>query len=305
MSWRLHILTGETASGKSDLALRWAQQLGGEILSCDALLFYRGMDIGTAKPTQHERALVVHHGIDLVDVSQPWTIKDYVEYAVKVVRDCRQRNCPLVVVGGSGFYLKAFFAPVVDEIKVEPALREELELKLREHGLQELVSELRLLNPQGLGTLDICNPRRVLAALARCRASGKRLDQLQAEFAARTSPFSKELKTLYWLQRPHDVLEQRIEERTRRMLQSGLIEEVQKLLKQGLRLNPSPASAIGYREVIAWLDEGGSSSLETLQQAIVRNTLRLVKKQRTWLRRQVPVDRIIDDTLTAAELFSA
>ncbi|MEY3609437.1 MAG: hypothetical protein RLZZ447_2225, partial [Verrucomicrobiota bacterium] len=172
----LHLLTGPTAVGKTEWALRWAEVHGAEILSCDSLLFYRGMDLGTAKPTPAERARVPHHLIDVCAPDAPMDVARYVDLARAVVADVAARGRPILVCGGSGFYLRAFLGPVVDAVEVPAAVRTEV-AALAAAGAR---ARLRALNPEGLGGLDEANPRRVTRALERCLASGKTLLALQA-----------------------------------------------------------------------------------------------------------------------------
>ncbi|MEI6861749.1 MAG: isopentenyl transferase family protein, partial [Verrucomicrobiota bacterium] len=169
----LHLLTGPTAVGKTELALAWAQEHGAEIVSCDSLLFYRGADIGTAKPTAAERARVPHHLIDVCDITEPMDVTHYLTKSRAAVEDIAARGRAVLVTGGSGFYLKSFFAPVADAVAVPPDLRAAVAAKLAEEGLPALVAELRTLNPGGLGALDTDNPRRVTRALERCRTAGR------------------------------------------------------------------------------------------------------------------------------------
>src|SRR5687767_3257495 len=126
MKPRLHVLTGPTAVGKTEWALRWAEEHRGEIVSCDSLLFYRGMDIGTAKPTAAERARVPHHLIDVCAVTERMDITEYVKLARRAVLEIQARGHEVLVTGGSGFYLKAFFAPVADTIEVPPQIRDQV-----------------------------------------------------------------------------------------------------------------------------------------------------------------------------------
>lgn len=287
----IHVLTGPTASGKTARALDWAERRGAEIVSCDSLLVYRGMDIGTAKPTREELARVPHHLIDLVEPRERYDVQRYVCAARAAVEDIGRRGRPVLVVGGSGFYLRSFFAPMSDEIEVETALREELEARLAGEGLEALVAELRALNPDGLGTLDTQNPRRVLRALERCRATGRQLVELAAAFRAKPSAFADYEIRLEVLDCVPDELEKRIVARVRTMLAAGLVDEVRRLDAAGLRENPSAAGAIGYREVLALLD--GQKPLAALEGEIVRNTRALVKKQRTWFRTQLPPHRLV------------
>ena len=281
----LYIITGPTAVGKTDFALSFAQKKGAEIVSCDASLVYRGMDIGTAKPSQEDRARVPHHLIDLNPVDQPYDIMSYVNDAQIAVADIFARGKCAVVTGGSGLYLKSFFAPVTDSIKVSELVRNEVAKLHTLGGLDRLLEELRLRSPEGLGNLDVNNPRRVLRALERCIASGKGLSELQAEFSALPEPYSEYEKYYILLGRDKECLKQRVLRRADLMLKNGLIEEVEVLLNKGIRDNPSAASAIGYRETIAFLE--GRIERTDLMPSIVQNTYHLLKKQLTWYRTQI------------------
>jgi tRNA dimethylallyltransferase len=285
MKHTLHIITGPTAVGKTEFALNYAEQHEAEIVSCDASLVYRGMDIGTAKPSKGELQKVPHHLIDLNAVHEPYDIVAYVRDAATAVEAILARGKSVVVTGGSGFYLKSFFASVIDVVKVSDAVRQEVAALYASAGLAGLLAELRERSPTGLGNLDVQNPRRVLRALERCIASGKDLPSLQAEFAARPEPYQQYRKHYILLERDKENLRQRVAHRAELMLEAGLIDEVERLIAQGIRQNPSAASAIGYRETIAYLD--GEMQRDELLPAIVQNTLHLVKKQRTWFRTQI------------------
>jgi tRNA dimethylallyltransferase len=287
----LHILTGCTGSGKSDWALAWALERGAEIVSCDSLLFYRGMDLGTAKPPPADRARVPHHLIDILDVTEAMDVTRYVALAREAVAGIVARGRPVIVVGGSGFYLKAFFGPVADAVPVPPALRDAVAGRLAAGGLPALVEELRACNPDGLGGLDTANPRRVARALERCLASGRPLRELADAFARQPGPFDGWKIRLMRLERDPAELNRRIEERVGAMLRAGLVEEVRGLLAAGLARNPSAARAIGYREVIAMTE--GRLAAADLAAEIARNTRALVKKQRTWFRTQLPAQEVI------------
>jgi tRNA dimethylallyltransferase len=283
----LHVLTGPTAVGKTAWALRWAERNAAEIVSCDSLLFYRGMDIGTAKPTAAERARVPHHLIDICAVTERMDVTHFVARARVAVKDVLSRGRGVLITGGSGFYLKAFFAAVADDVEVPAAIR------ARVAGLPvaTAVGELRALNPSGLGNLDIANPRRVLRALERCLASGRTLSGLADDFSRQPSPFADYEVKLTRLDREANDLAQRIDVRVAEMLRSGLVEEVRRLRGEGLDLNPSASRAIGYREVIAMID--GRLPAGDLAAEIARNTRALVKKQRTWFRTQLPPHRVV------------
>ena len=298
----IHVLTGCTAVGKTELALAWAAARGAEIVSCDSLLFYRGMDIGSAKPTPGELTRVPHHLINICEVTEQMDVTRYVEMAREAIAGILDRGRPVLVTGGSGFYLKAFFAPVADDIEVPDGIRAGVRARLEQGGLEELVADLRRLNPQGLAGLDVKNSRRVTRALERCLASGRTLAALREEFVAQPPPFADYEVKLCELVRDRADLEQRIMHRVTTMLQAGLVGEVRGLLSRGLEQNESAARAIGYRETIEVIH--GRKPAGELASAIAQNTRALVKKQRTWFKTQLPPHRQLDAArVTADELF--
>ena len=287
MNRALHVLTGPTAVGKTEWALRWAEANGAEIVSCDSLLFYRGMNIGTAKPTAAERARVPHHLIDVREATERMDVASYVGQARAAAEQIAARGRAVLVTGGSGFYLKTFFGPVADEVAVAVELRAEVAAL----SLREAVARLEKLNPGGLGALDVANPRRMTRALERCVASGKTLAELQAEFARQPGAFADWRVKLVRLDRTREELERRIAQRGAAMLREGLIDEVRRLRAEGFERNPSAAGAIGYREVLAMLD--GKLAEAELAEEIAKNTRSLAKKQRTWFRTQLPAHRVM------------
>ncbi len=288
----LHVLTGCTGAGKTEWAIRWAEANSGEIISCDSLLFYRGMDLGTAKPTPAQRRRVPHHLIDIREVSEPMNAAVFASMARNAAEEIAGRGRPVLAVGGSGFYLKAFLVPVADGLEIPAEVRARVAGLLGAGGLAALVEQLRSLNPEGLGGLDTANPRRVANALVRCLASGRTLAELAAGFARAKPAFAGWEVRLARLDRSPAEIDARIVERVDFMLQAGLVEEVTRLLAAGLRSNPSAAAAIGYRETIAAIE--GRAPIGGLAAAIIKDTRALVKKQRTWFRTQLPPHAVID-----------
>ena len=287
----IYVLAGVTAAGKTEASLAWAERGGVEILSCDSLLFYRGMDIGTAKPTPEELSRAPHHGIDLVPVSQTFDVGSYLAYAKRVVHEIIERGNRVLVVGGSGFYLQSFFASVIDEVEVPPDLRSQVMDWEEREGLKGLVGRLRELNPNGLGELDTENPRRVTRALERCLASGKDLLTLQQNFQTKDFPFRDFSKITWVLDRDDADLEERVRARTSSMWANGLLEEVEALREKGLGSNPSAARSVGYREALLHLD--GKYTSAECQEAVFLATMRLARKQRKWFRSRLPADRTV------------
>ena len=297
----IYLLAGVTASGKSEHALRWAQQMNGKILSCDSIAVYRGMDVGSAKPTSEDRSEVIHHGIDLVDASKLFSVLDYSIYAREVIDSAIDEKKPILVTGGSGFYLQSFLSPVVDRVEVSLEVRQEVEQVNERQGLQGMLTILKKLNPHGLGELDVLNPRRVMRGLERCLTSGKTLLELKKEFEEQEKPYAGFEKRVLWLDRGNEEIKSRIAKRTEQMLENGLLREAEKLVSSGINNNPSASNSIGYRECIACL-KGEITEID-LAKEINNSTRRLVSKQRKWFRKHLGENAsfIINDTSELGE----
>lgn len=290
----IFVITGTTAVGKTETALRWAEENNAEIISCDSTNVYRGMDIGTAKPTPDERKRAVHHGIDLVEPSEKFSVGEYLAFAVPCVADILARGKRVLVSGGSGFYLKSFYAPVTDEIVVPESVKTEVEM-LVARGSDCAEKALRAINPDGAPGFDWKNPRRVARALERCLASGKTISELVEEMNRRVSPFSNYTVRTLLLSRTKEDLNTRIESRIKKMLKDGLVEEVRTLSRErGLRPDMPAGNAIGYRETLDWFASGESGGTLALADSIALSTRQLAAKQRKWFRSQIPVDRVIE-----------
>jgi len=285
----LHIMTGVTAVGKTHLAIEWARANDAEILSCDSLLFYRGMNIGTAKPSPEELAAVPHHCIDLVPCSEPFNIGRYIEICRHCLRDLLSRGKKVLITGGSGFYLKSFLAPVIDDLYIPEAIDQEVDQLYRDQGLEAIVTRLRKHSPSDYELIDLQNPRRVIPALKRCMASGCTIGELRNRMNQASSPFEEHRKITLLLERSIESIKEKVYARTRQMLAAGLIDEVRALMEQGIERNPSASNSIGYRETIAVLN--GQLEESELEFEISKNTMKLVKKQMKWFKNQIHIDR--------------
>jgi tRNA dimethylallyltransferase len=226
---------------------------------------------------------VVHHGIDLVDVRDVFSVADYQAYATEVVEQMKGRKVSVLVAGGSGFYLQSFLSPVVDDIEVPREIREEVEQIYANEHLVGIVARLKELNPDGVGTLDTLNPRRVMRGLERCMASGKTILQLKDEFAAKPKAFPKFDKKVLWMDRENEDLGNRISNRTEGMLKEGIVAETEGLLRAGIEGNAPASNAVGYRQCIAFLK--GKLQEDQLLEEINKSTRQLVSKQRKWFRK--------------------
>lgn len=287
----LYIITGPTAVGKTSLSIQWAKANNAEIVSCDSLLFYRGMDIGTAKPKPEEREGIKHFGIDLVECDQPYNIGKYVIESKKWVDDIMSRGKNVLITGGSGFYLKSYVAPVVDEIHIPQNIDTEVDQIYQKSGLEAVVGRLREVSPTDYDMIDLQNSRRVIPALKRCLASGLSLSELRTRMTEGDQPFGEYKKKSLLLERSIDELTERIGIRTQQMLTEGLIEEVKILKAKGIERNPSACGSIGYRETLSYLR--GEIDRKTLEQDINQNTLKLVKKQLKWFRNQMEFEKVM------------
>ncbi|MDR0417855.1 MAG: tRNA (adenosine(37)-N6)-dimethylallyltransferase MiaA [Puniceicoccales bacterium] len=300
MECKLWFLTGCTAVGKTSLSLELAHFLNAEILSCDSVQVYRGADIGSAKIKPEAMANIPHHGIDLSAPDETFNIDRYTKYAQAIVSQTQKKNKNLLVVGGTGFYLKSFFTHVIDTIMVPESVRMEAQLFYENFGLAALQRAIEGYGPVNLNTSDWHNPRRLVNILAKQKVTSWDQAALKRKFYQNASPFDPFFRKVILLERHPESLNDRIERRVVEMFRMGLIEEVKNLGN----MCPPLAHAIGYREVKAYLDNGKKITENELKIAITKATHRLVKKQRTWFRRQIPIDfRINLDAYSFNESF--
>ncbi|MDR3117681.1 MAG: tRNA (adenosine(37)-N6)-dimethylallyltransferase MiaA [Puniceicoccales bacterium] len=285
----LLLIVGPTGVGKSAIALELAGRWGGEILSADSIQVYRGMDIGSAKASAGERARIPHHCIDLCEPDRPFSVAQYRERALRALEEISSRGRLPIAVGGSGFYLKTFFAPTVDSLAIAPEIRHRVEKIFQDSGLPGLLRELDGLHRHPPRCLDRANARRVMRALERCLASGLELDALRDRFRALPHPCAGHAIRTLLLERPSTSLRPILAERIGAMVRAGLVDEVLSLRRRNFEANPSARCAVGYRQVLEFLD--GKMARAALEEKIFAATWSLVRRQRTWFRHQLPIDR--------------
>jgi tRNA dimethylallyltransferase len=278
---RLVCLVGPTASGKSALALALAEQLGAEIVSADSRQVYRRLDVGTAKPGAAERARVRHHCLDLVEPEEPFDAARFRLAAADAITDIVHRGRVALVVGGTGLYLRALLRGLCPAPPRVPALRATLGQMIASRGAPAVHRGLAALDPAAAQRIGPHDAVRIVRALEVGLATGRRLSDWQAAHGFAETPYDA---LTIGLVRPVAELDARIAARARAMLAAGFLDEVGTLRNQGLGAQTPGLRAVGYPEMLAWL-EGRCNGEEALA-ATVRATRRFAKRQRTWFRRE-------------------
>ena len=279
---KIEIISGTTCAGKTAASIELAEKINAEIISCDSVQFYRGMNIGSAKATPAEQARVKHHLIDVANVDEIFDVAKYIELAKKALAEIKAKQKNVVVVGGSGFYLKAWFCAVADEMSIPQHIKE-FAMQTEKKGANALACELLKIDPEASKSLDIHNPRRTRNALERCLTSGKSVKQLHDDFAKLPCPFGELERNFTILDRPDAEMLERIKLRTQQMIEQGIVQETRRLLELGLEKNPAAANSTGYKQTIAFI-KNNETDLKKLENEIVIQTMSLVRKQRKNLR---------------------
>ncbi|HEY5879582.1 MAG TPA: tRNA (adenosine(37)-N6)-dimethylallyltransferase MiaA [Nakamurella sp.] len=274
---RLVVVAGPTGTGKSELALDLAERLDGEVVNADSMQLYRGMDIGTAKLTCAERRGVPHHLLDVLDVTQTATVAAYQRDARAVVEDILARGRTPLLVGGSGLYIRA----VVDAIEfpaTDPDVRSALEDELGRVGAAALADRLARLDPEAAAMIGPANGRKIVRALEVIELTGRPFSATMPRYGA---PAHDAVQLL--LDRETAGLDDRLDQRVRRMVDLGLLDEVRRLEAQGLRQGVTASRALGYAQFLALLD--GTCGMTEAIAATTQATRRFVRRQRSWFRR--------------------
>ena len=277
-------VVGPTASGKSALALALARERGGEVVSCDSLQVYRGLDIGSAKAAAEERAAVPHHLLDVVEPDQDFSAADYARLARAALDDIAARGRLPIVAGGTGLYLRALRRGLFAGPSRDPDLRRRLEGIAQRRGDARLHRLLARVDPESAARIETGDRLRVIRALEVFRASGRPLSAHHREDAAR--PDGRRWLVI-GLDPPRDELRAAVERRTRDMLAGGLLEEVRGLLARHGGADLRPLRAIGYRQAVSVVR--GAQTVDDAQRDIVKETMRYAKRQMTWFRHQEEV----------------
>ncbi len=292
-------LVGATATGKTLLGMEIADRIRGEIISLDSRQVYRGMDIGTAKADAEARDRVPHHGLDLVEPTERYSAGRFARDARGWIGEIRGRRHVPLLVGGTGFFLRALIDPLFDEPELPPGSRERLRHWLNAMPAQLRRAWLERLDPESARRLHHGGgSQRVLRALEVALLTGRSLPWWHRHAAPREAAVQL---LVFVLELPRAELYRRIDDRVDRMLDEGLIDEVRRLLRAGVPADAPGLSATGYRQIVAFLN--GEVDLAGAVERIQRETRRYARRQITWFRHQLPAGAIrLDGTLPASEL---
>ena len=285
---RLWFLIGPTASGKTSVGLEVAERAGAEILSLDSMAIYRGMDIGTAKPTAAEQARVPHHLIDLAEPHEAFSTGRYVEAAEAAIADVAGRGRLPLFVGGTALYLKAMTEGLFDGPSADWPLRNRLKAEAAEHGSPALHERLRAVDPAAADRIHPNDLRRIIRALEVHQATGRPISEQQTQFG---SPTARYECIVAGLRRDRAELYGRIDRRVDAMFAQGLVDEVRALLASPKGISHAAAQFVGYREVIAHLR--GEWTLDDAREKIKTRTRQFAKRQLSWFR-HIPGIRWVD-----------
>ena len=268
---------GATATGKTSLGIEIARRLNGEVVNADSRLFYRGMDIGTAKPDESERQGIVHHLIDILDPHQAYSLSEFLKDARNAILNITNRERLPILVGGSGQYIWGLLEGWdVPNIPPNPALRQELEIQLKEQGIDALQTRLHATGARSIENVEILNPRRLIRAIERAVATG---DAMGGASKSAEPPYDA---LVIGLNAPRELLHARVEKRVDDMFAAGWGEEVKRLIERGAKRDMPSMSAIGYRQLIDHIE--GRIDGSKMREEILIGNHRLIGAQNNWFK---------------------
>ncbi len=285
---KIIVVAGPTGVGKTEMSLRMAQAIGGEIISADSMQVYRGMDIGTAKIKPEMRESIRHHLIDSRDIDETFNVVDFYHEVQQALREIFARDHIPIVVGGTGFYIHALiYGPPQGPASV-PEVRARLEQEMDQKGALALYDELKALDPEYAATITARDRHKIIRGLEIIR-----ITQQKVSFFERMSTPTQELDFRCWfLYKPKEILYPILDHRCEEMLQKGFVDEVKRLEKEGLRNNLSASQAIGYRQCLSYLQTPQSiDDWHTFVEEFKRASRRYAKRQYTWFRKEEPLFR--------------
>lgn len=271
-------IVGPTGVGKSDVGLLLAQHIGGEIIACDAMQVYKEIAIASDKPTVEQRSAVAHHCLDLVSVTEDFNVAQYAKAALAAIADVRKRGKVPILLGGSGMYMAVLLDGIFEDNIKDNELRESLEHEAKADGAA-LHERLTQLDPQSAANIHPNNVKRVIRALEVVMLTGQPLSAMQQK---RSGLWGKEDVKIFGLNRPREILYERVDARVDRMFAQGLVDEIKKVIE--LPLSVTAAGMIGVVQVGGYLNE--QYSLDHAVTIMKRDTRHYVKRQLTWFNRE-------------------
>ena len=281
MAQPLIVIAGPTAVGKSEIAAGLARAVHGEVISADSMQVYRGMDIGSAKVTKEEMLGVPHHLIDTADPTEAYDAARYAEEAKAAIREISGRGRLPILCGGTGFYIQAVVRDIdFSQEGARPQLREELWAFAQQNGDEALHARLLAVDPEAAAAIHPHNRKRVIRAIEYFEETGEKISVHNAREKARPTPYDL---LFFYLDDGRENLYRRIDRRVDRMIEAGLVEEVQKLKDSGLTRRNSSMQGLGYEEILAYLD--GEYDLAEAVRILKRDTRHFAKRQETWFNR--------------------
>ena len=273
-------VVGPTATGKTALGVALAQHFSGEVISCDSMQIYKGLDVGTAKVTPEETCGIPHHGVDILTPDKPFSVADFTAMAGRLEREISARGALPILVGGTGLYVQSFLNGVrFTEEKAPAGLREQLAAELAEKGGTAMYEELRQVDPEAAAAIHPNNQVRVLRALEHYRATGKKLSEQKVESLPPEKPYRSLILGLDFPDRA--ALYRRIDLRVDKMLEAGILPEAE-LVWQNRETYRTAAQAIGYKEFFPYFE--GAASLEACTDKLKQASRNYAKRQLTWFR---------------------
>lgn len=288
---RILVIAGPTAAGKTKLSLSLAQAIGGEIISADSAQVYRGMDIGTAKATPEERALITHHLIDVCDLSAPYNVAEFYKSSQSAFKEITARENVPIVVGGSGFYIHSLLYGPPHGPPSCPDVRHQLEKQMKELGPEVLYERLQMLDPEYAATISEFDKHKIIRSLEIMAISERRVSDFPKSGKLQEQEWDFRCWFIYY---PRERLYSRIEIRCDEMIRNGFLQEVRDLETKGIRDNLSASQAIGYRQALEYLDSPQTEEdLKNFIMKFKKASRHYAKRQFTWFRKE-PLFRWLD-----------